>query len=185
MPKYDQELREMEVKAGVVHGLSYQGSGMGGVLVLEAVIVPGNGKLKSTGRLGEVIQESAELALTWVRSRAGSLGIEDKIKEVDIHVSIGLTRLTSATPACWIYQERWAVCRSRYGRGFRITLDGKTCSTDYSYDRGDHPSGSCHACWRDQGESPGGAPSGDQAVSHRSMNTSNLVWLTTQRHHVA
>lgn len=96
LPKYESELREASAAPGVVHGLSYQGSGMGGVLVLEAATVPvgpgadntrGGGNLKCTGRLGEVIQESADLALTWVKSNAVALGVQDKMRGVDIHVS--------------------------------------------------------------------------------------------------
>jgi ATP-dependent Lon protease len=103
LPKFESELREASAAPGVIHGLSYQGSGMGGVLVLEAVIVPvgsdglsgesekgksaGGGHLKCTGRLGEVIQESAELALTWVKANAASLGVQGKMRGADIHVS--------------------------------------------------------------------------------------------------
>lgn len=66
---------------------------MGGILLLETTIVPGGkGRLVLTGSLGEVIKESAELGLTWVKSRAVSLGItshytEDPLKGIDIHAS--------------------------------------------------------------------------------------------------
>ena len=67
---------------------------MGGILLLETTIVPGGkGRLVLTGSLGDVIKESAELGLTWVKSRAVALGItsthsEDPLKDVDIHVSL-------------------------------------------------------------------------------------------------
>jgi ATP-dependent Lon protease len=65
---------------------------MGGILLLETILVPGGkGRLVLTGSLGDVIKESAELGLTWVKSRAVALGItanqaEDPLKNVDIHV---------------------------------------------------------------------------------------------------
>ena len=74
-------------------GMAYSGSGMGGILLIETTLVPGGkGKLVMTGSLGEVISESAELALTLVKSRAAALDLmsepsEDPIKGMDIHVS--------------------------------------------------------------------------------------------------
>jgi ATP-dependent Lon protease len=65
---------------------------MGGILLLETMLVPGGkGRLVLTGSLGDVIKESAELGLTWVKSKAVALGItakqgEDPLKNVDIHV---------------------------------------------------------------------------------------------------
>ena len=67
---------------------------MGGILLIETTLVPGGkGKLVMTGSLGEVISESAELALTVVRSRAASLGLlqngrDDLLKDIDVHVSL-------------------------------------------------------------------------------------------------
>lgn len=80
---------------GVVNGLAYMGSGNGGLLLFEAAAMPaghgGHGSLKTTGRLGSVIAESAEIALSWVRSNAYQLGItqsrdEDVVKNIDIHL---------------------------------------------------------------------------------------------------
>jgi ATP-dependent Lon protease len=74
--------------------MAYRGSGTGGILLIEATLVPGGkGHLVLTGSLGDVIRESAELALTWVKSHAMQLGIthsisEDPLKEVDVHVSL-------------------------------------------------------------------------------------------------
>ncbi len=70
-------------------GMAYQGSGTGGILLIESTIVPnGKGRLYLTGSLGDVIRESAELALTWVKSGAADLGIDDPLKDVDVHVSL-------------------------------------------------------------------------------------------------
>lgn len=84
---YEREPPASSPPPGIVHGLGYRGSGMGSVLVIEAIQVPGSGKLKLTGSLGEVIRESAELALSWVRMRAGRMGLgEGVFREGDIHV---------------------------------------------------------------------------------------------------
>lgn len=74
-------------------GMAYQGSGMGGILLIETTLVPGGkGKLAMTGSLGDVISESAELALTLVKSRAQALEVggdrnADPLQGKDIHVS--------------------------------------------------------------------------------------------------
>ncbi|VVT43912.1 uncharacterized protein SAPINGB_P000208 [Magnusiomyces paraingens] len=77
---------------GVVNGLAYMGSGNGGLLMFEATAIPGgHGSLKTTGQLGSVIAESAELSLSWVRANAYRLGLtsspeEDVVKDIDIHL---------------------------------------------------------------------------------------------------
>ncbi|KLT41905.1 hypothetical protein CC85DRAFT_246821 [Cutaneotrichosporon oleaginosum] len=89
MAKYEAEVREASVRPGVVTGLAYRGSGNGGILIVESTLVPGGkGRLHLTGQLGDVIRESAELALAWVRAHAPSLGLEDPLKDVDIHLHL-------------------------------------------------------------------------------------------------
>lgn len=72
-------------------GLAYSGSGNGGILFVEASKMPGNGNLHLTGSLGNVIQESAKLALSWVKSHAFALKLtsnprEKMIEHDDIHI---------------------------------------------------------------------------------------------------
>ncbi|GMK58953.1 hypothetical protein CspeluHIS016_0603950 [Cutaneotrichosporon spelunceum] len=89
MAKYEAEVREATVRPGVVTGLAYRGSGNGGILIVESTLVPGGkGRLHLTGQLGDVIRESAEVALAWVRAHAPALGIEDPLKDVDIHLHL-------------------------------------------------------------------------------------------------
>ncbi|WVF68322.1 ATP-dependent protease La [Kwoniella sp. CBS 6097] len=94
IPKYIHQTPEGPLRPGVVNGLSYNGSGNGGVLVIETLLVPGgHGKLVTTGRLGETFRESIEICLTWVKSRALSLGItasaiQHPLKDVDVHYHI-------------------------------------------------------------------------------------------------
>jgi len=73
---------------GVVHGLAWTPVG-GDLLTIEAAKLPGKGNLRLTGKLGEVMQESANLALSFVRMRADSLGLkEDFLEKVDLHVHL-------------------------------------------------------------------------------------------------
>jgi len=73
---------------GLVNGLAWTEVG-GDVLQVEATLVKGKGEITLTGKLGEVMQESAKAALTCVRSRADQLGINsDDFKEKDLHIHV-------------------------------------------------------------------------------------------------
>ncbi|MBK9156130.1 MAG: endopeptidase La [Chloracidobacterium sp.] len=73
---------------GLVNGLAWTEVG-GDVLQVEATLVEGKGEVTLTGKLGEVMQESARAALTCVRSRAGMLNIDPKeFKEKDLHIHV-------------------------------------------------------------------------------------------------
>ena len=73
---------------GVSLGLSWSSVG-GDVLRIEAVRVPGEGRLHLTGRLGEVMKESAELALSFLKAHALSLGINfEELSRYDVHVHL-------------------------------------------------------------------------------------------------
>lgn len=77
---------EVQDMCGVVNGLAYTTVG-GEMLKVECCTMKGNGTLQLTGQLGEVMQESAKAALSWVRSQAVQLGIQpDFFKENDIHI---------------------------------------------------------------------------------------------------
>ena len=73
---------------GLVTGLAWTEVG-GSILATEVTIVDGKGKLTLTGKLGDVMQESAQAALSYVRSRASRLGVSrDFYRNVDIHVHV-------------------------------------------------------------------------------------------------
>ncbi|TFK36507.1 ATP-dependent protease La [Crucibulum laeve] len=94
--RWDGEEREREERRGVVYGLVVMGQGEGGILPVETIAVPGTGRLKLTGSLGDVIKESGELALTWVKTHAYDLCItnsrsQDPLKvpePIDIHLHL-------------------------------------------------------------------------------------------------
>ena len=72
---------------GVCTGLAWTPSG-GEILLIESTIMNGKGELILTGQLGEVMQESARAALSWIRSHAGDYGLERDFKHLDIHLHV-------------------------------------------------------------------------------------------------
>ncbi len=88
VPKYRFGLAEKEDQVGVVTGLAYTSVG-GELLSIEALRLPGKGRMKTTGKLGDVMKESIEAASSYVRSVAPHLGIKPpKFDKWDIHVHV-------------------------------------------------------------------------------------------------
>jgi ATP-dependent Lon protease len=86
--RYSGEVRRRTADPGVATGLAYTAAG-GDVLFIEAQGYAGKGRLTITGQLGEVMQESAQAALSWVRSHTEQLGVPaDWFAEHDIHVHV-------------------------------------------------------------------------------------------------
>jgi ATP-dependent Lon protease len=86
--KFSADARKRTADPGVATGLAYTPVG-GDVLFIEATAYPGKGRLTITGQLGEVMQESAQTALSWVRSHAEGLGLaSDWFAEHDVHVHV-------------------------------------------------------------------------------------------------
>ncbi|EAU87743.2 ATP-dependent protease La [Coprinopsis cinerea okayama7 len=79
--RYDESESERELRRGIVYGLVVTGAGEGGIMPVETIAVPGSGKLKLTGSLGDVIKESGDLALSWVKRYAWELGLVDSPME--------------------------------------------------------------------------------------------------------
>jgi len=91
--RYTYGLAENESQIGLVTGLAWTQAG-GELLNIEAVSVPGKGRQTSTGSLGDVMQESIQAALTFVRSKAAVLGLSEdfyKTRDIHIHVPEGAT----------------------------------------------------------------------------------------------
>ncbi len=86
--KFTYGLAEADNKIGIVTGLAWTQVG-GELLNIEAVAMPGKGKQIKTGSLGDVMQESIQAALTVVRSRSESLGIDNEFFETsDLHIHV-------------------------------------------------------------------------------------------------
>jgi ATP-dependent Lon protease len=86
--RYHYGLAEAEDQVGVVTGLAWTSVG-GDLLQIEALKLPGKGRMKTTGKLGDVMKESIEAASSYVRSVAPEIGVKPpKFEKVDIHVHV-------------------------------------------------------------------------------------------------
>lgn len=82
--------------AGVSQGLGYTGNGAGAVMPIEATVMPGSGNITLTGKLGEVIRESAQIGLSFVKTNAYNLGLTESAgqdltdkKSIHLHMPEG------------------------------------------------------------------------------------------------
>jgi ATP-dependent Lon protease len=86
--RVDTEIAERTKRAGVAVGLAWTPAG-GDVLFIEANKMKGKGGFNRTGQIGEVMQESMQAALTWIRSNAKSVGLEeDFMNDIDLHIHV-------------------------------------------------------------------------------------------------
>lgn len=131
-PIYDKDLYEGNEVAGVVTGLAWTSVG-GDILFIEASLSPGKGKLTLTGNLGDVMKESAIIALAYLRAHADLFGIDNELfNHFDIHIhvpagatpkdgpSAGITMLTALTS---VFTQRKV--KSNLAMTGEITLRGK------------------------------------------------------------
>lgn len=86
--KFTSTLAERKDEVGLSTGLFWTQAG-GGILLIEVAVMPGKGSLVLTGQLGDVMQESAKAALSYVRSHYKELGLEEKMfAKMDIHIHV-------------------------------------------------------------------------------------------------
>jgi ATP-dependent Lon protease len=86
--RFEPELAERAGQPGVAVGLAWTPAG-GDILFVESTRMPGKGELKLTGSLGDVMRESAEAARSWLRARAGDLGVDpERFQEEDLHLHV-------------------------------------------------------------------------------------------------
>jgi ATP-dependent Lon protease len=132
IPRYAVEEAEMQPEIGVVTGLAWTSTG-GDLMVIEALKMPGSGRMTVTGQLGDVMRESVDAAYSYVRSRASQLGIEDKeFKEIDLHIHLPAGAIPKDGPSAGITLTL-AIASALSGRPVRrdvamtgeVTLRGK------------------------------------------------------------
>ena len=86
--KFRRHDKDMHDQIGVTNGLAWTPVG-GEMLMTEVSVTPGRGKLITTGKLGDVMQESAQAAMSYVRSRARQLGLSpDFYERIDVHIHV-------------------------------------------------------------------------------------------------
>jgi ATP-dependent Lon protease len=96
------EVRKRTADPGVATGLAFTALG-GDVLFIEATAYPGKGRLTITGQLGEVMQESAQAALSWVRSHSDRLGVDAGwFAEHDVHIHVPAGAIPKDGPSAGI-----------------------------------------------------------------------------------
>ncbi|MFL5581334.1 MAG: S16 family serine protease, partial [Gemmatimonadaceae bacterium] len=132
VPRYAVEEAEKEPEIGTVTGLAWTSTG-GDLMTIEALRMPGSGRLTVTGQLGDVMRESIDAAYSYVRSRQSSIGIEDKeFRESDIHVHFPAGAIPKDGPSAGI-SVTLAIASALAGRPVRrdvamtgeVTLRGK------------------------------------------------------------
>jgi len=130
--RFPAEVRKRTADPGVATGLAVTAVG-GDVLFIEATAYPGDGRLKVTGQLGEVMQESAQAAYSWVRSHADELDVEpDWFEKNDIHVHVPAGAVPKDGPSAGVTMAtaivslvRGEPVSERVGMTGEITLTGQ------------------------------------------------------------
>jgi ATP-dependent Lon protease len=102
LPRYTPTAAEISPEVGVVTGLAWTAAG-GELMFIEALRMPGSGRLIITGMLGEVMRESVNAAYSYVRSRGRDLGIsEEDFRESDVHVHFPVGAIPKDGPSAGI-----------------------------------------------------------------------------------
>src|SRR5439155_25072613 len=118
--RFSSEVRKRTSDPGVATGLAFTAVG-GDVLFIEATAYPGKGKLTITGQLGEVMQESAQAALSWVRAHADQLGLpEDWFATHDVHIHVPAGAVPKDGPSAGVTM---ATARASLVRGEAVASD--------------------------------------------------------------
>ncbi len=121
VPTYQHGVCEEQDQIGVATGLAWTETG-GELLLIEVTTLPGKGHLAVTGKLGEVMQESAHAAMTYIRSRWKQLGLaEDFYSSLDVHVHVPEGAVPKDGPSAGITMST-AIASALTGRAVRKNL---------------------------------------------------------------
>ena len=102
IPRYAVEEAEKVPEIGVVTGLAWTSTG-GDIMLIEALRMPGTGRMTVTGQLGDVMRESVDAAYSYVRSRAEQLAIDDSVfRENDLHIHLPAGAIPKDGPSAGI-----------------------------------------------------------------------------------
>jgi ATP-dependent Lon protease len=104
--RYEDEVAQATANPGVVTGLVVGGS-TGQIMFIECTDMAGSGNIKLTGQLGEVLRESASIAMSWVKSKAFALGLVESasstlVKDRDIHIHLPVGAVQKDGPSAGI-----------------------------------------------------------------------------------
>ena len=150
--RFHWEVAQEEDEVGVATAMAATAVG-GDILYVEATCVPGKGRLTLTGKLGDVMQESAQAAVTYARSRAEDLGIDSAaFDNCDMHIHVPGGR----------DPEGRAVGGRDDGDGAGVGADAAAGAQGSRHDGRDHAAGEGAAGRRDTGQGAGGASGGHQ-----------------------
>jgi ATP-dependent Lon protease len=130
-PKFHFEAAERTTVPGVATGLAVTGTG-GDVLFIEATAMEGEAGLTLTGQLGDVMKESAQIALSYVRGHAAELGIEESFDQKRFHVHVPAGAVPKDGPSAGVTMTTAITSlltgrpvRSTVGMTGEVTLQGK------------------------------------------------------------
>ena len=158
--KFRHGLSEEENQIGAVTGLAWTEVG-GELLTIEAVTVPGKGAVRTTGKLGEVMTESIQAALSFVKARSPAYGIKPSLiarkKKIPAYPS---SRRGSA--------QGWTFCRDWHGHGHDFDPDRSGRSPRRGDDGRSHAAWPCLANWGPKGKAARGYARWHQDGDHSS-----------------
>jgi ATP-dependent Lon protease len=130
-PRFTPESAERTAVAGVATGLAVTGAG-GDVLFVEATALPGDAKLTLTGQLGDVMKESAHIALSYLRSHGAELGIDPVAFERALHLHVPAGAVPKDGPSAGVTMVTALASlatgrpvRSEVGMTGEVTLNGR------------------------------------------------------------
>ncbi|HSP64740.1 MAG TPA: endopeptidase La [Candidatus Deferrimicrobium sp.] len=119
-PKFDNEVAERTAVPGVATGLAVTGTG-GDVLFIEAANTAGDGTLTLTGQLGDVMKESAQIALSYIRAHAEELGVDADAARKSFHVHVPAGAVPKDGPSAGVAMTT-AMVSLLTGRPMRSTV---------------------------------------------------------------